>query len=98
MAGKHMKPIKVGKVKKPKPVKVKKVKPPKPIKTKTIKMPVLKKRPMAQQSTQHGPMLAGKTLLKQNETIVLRNPFNPQTHERVYVPERRCYVERRKAV
>jgi len=94
-AGKHMDPIKVGRVKKPKPVKVKKVK---PIKPKNIKMPILKKKPMATQATQHGPMLAGKTLINQNSTIALRNPFNPVTHERVYVPERKCYVERRRVI
>ena len=85
---KHMDPIKVGRAKKVKPIKV--------IKQKTIKMPVLKKRPMAQQATQHGPMLAGKTLINQSSTIPLRNPFNPATHERVYVPERKCWVERKK--
>jgi len=86
-AGKRMEPIRVGKVKKAKL-----------IKTKTIKMPILKKKPMATQATQHGPMLAGKGLINQNSTIALRNPFNPATHERVYVPERKCYIERRKAI
>lgn len=59
------------------------------------KMPVLKKKPMAEQATQHGKMLAGKTLINQQREIAVI-PFNPETHERVRDEVKKCWVERKK--
>ena len=60
-------------------------------------MPVLKKKPMAEQATQHGKMFAGKTLINQQREISV-TPFNPETHERVRDEVKKCWVERKKEI
>lgn len=50
---------------------------------------------MAEQATQHGKMLAGKTLINQQREIRV-NPFNSNTHERVWNADKKGFIERKK--
>jgi hypothetical protein len=104
VSSKHMEPIKTGKVRKEakrkkKVKKVKKIKKKiqKPVPKPAVKVTVIKKKPKENQATQHGPMLAGKTLINQQVNIKAK-VFNPDTHERVRDLERKCWVEREKVI
>ena len=42
----------------------------------------------------NGDMLAGKNLINLHRAIDIKQKFNPDTHERVYIPEKKGWVER----
>ncbi len=65
------------------------------VKPKIKVMAKIKRKPKAEQATQHGKMLAGKTLINQQREIAV-TPFNPETHERVRDEVKKCWVERKK--